>query len=821
MPFLPHTLPIIGATVQKIDIERDVAVLLLPAEPDRARLPHPFVPLVEAADGAPSMPEIYTHRYRAYGFPLGNPNGVWTYGKVLDDISDGTVQLEGEGSTGKTVQRGFSGGPVYDDTLFGFIGLMVRAEDAKAERISYMIPLTILKEVVPDLHTAPSKQDEAAIALHQYLQQAEQELAERIEEELEAKFVQLTLMLSQSVGRYAAPSTDKNDRFEELADLITRRPSPIYILLGAPGSGKSVLLERLRLQTAREAIADQTHQIPFLVRLSRYKGDQLTPLTWLKGEWESWYAKTAAQLPFETLLQDGKLLLLLDGLNEIPHADQTEYDDKVAGWSEFLARHLGRNRAIFTCRTLDYSAHLEASERLKLQQVQVEPLSPEKIHTFLTKHAAGRADAAWETIRQDRRLVELYAIPFFLKLLINQLETTGTVPRGRAALITGYIRDSLFHELIRRKTQALRQGPLLLAYDREQIQHKAWGVDRYRLPTQGQLIPALTELAYRMQDGMGRDGGLVSVPKLEIENFIPAELSQEIVSVGCQLNLLIEEFGNEGIHVRFVHQLYQEYFAARKLKEAPEPERVTVEHRAAHISPTYLEEIEKLESGQPVRTLPTTGWEETLILAAGMMDDPAPLIETLIGLNLPLAGRCALSAEVELPPELHKQVIDRLLERLTAEVYDVRGRMQAGLVLGDLGDPRFERHEGDHGCYILPPFVAVPGGAYTVGDDNGLFDDEKPAHRVPLEPFEIAVYPVTNAEYRCFIEAGGYENEAWWDTPAALAWLRGESTAEGGRRTWKDNRALLKRNSEEDIMQNFSGTMEDKKGWITIRNWER
>ncbi|MGH8574970.1 MAG: formylglycine-generating enzyme family protein, partial [Gammaproteobacteria bacterium] len=51
--------------------------------------------------------------------------------------------------------------------------------------------------------------------------------------------------------------------------------------------------------------------------------------------------------------------------------------------------------------------------------------------------------------------------------------------------------------------------------------------------------------------------------------------------------------------------------------------------------------------------------------------------------------------------------------------------------------------------------------------------DERPRHRVALPTFYIGRFPVTNAEYRCFIEDGGYQTERYWPTEAARAWLSG------------------------------------------------
>ncbi|SDM39595.1 ergothioneine biosynthesis protein EgtB [Oryzisolibacter propanilivorax] len=42
------------------------------------------------------------------------------------------------------------------------------------------------------------------------------------------------------------------------------------------------------------------------------------------------------------------------------------------------------------------------------------------------------------------------------------------------------------------------------------------------------------------------------------------------------------------------------------------------------------------------------------------------------------------------------------------------------------------------------------------------FDNELPRHPVWLQPYDLATRPVTNAEYRAFIDAGGYRDPVWW-----------------------------------------------------------
>jgi ergothioneine biosynthesis protein EgtB len=61
----------------------------------------------------------------------------------------------------------------------------------------------------------------------------------------------------------------------------------------------------------------------------------------------------------------------------------------------------------------------------------------------------------------------------------------------------------------------------------------------------------------------------------------------------------------------------------------------------------------------------------------------------------------------------------------------------------------------------------------TGGDSGFCFDNETPRHRIFLRPFALASRPVTNAEYREFIEDGGYRDVAGWLSDG-WAWIRRE-----------------------------------------------
>lgn len=62
--------------------------------------------------------------------------------------------------------------------------------------------------------------------------------------------------------------------------------------------------------------------------------------------------------------------------------------------------------------------------------------------------------------------------------------------------------------------------------------------------------------------------------------------------------------------------------------------------------------------------------------------------------------------------------------------------------------------------------VLVPGGPFVLGVDAASepysLDNERPAHVVDVPSFRIGRVPVTNREWRQFIDDGGYHQRRWW-----------------------------------------------------------
>ncbi|AIE74842.1 hypothetical protein D082_23140 [Synechocystis sp. PCC 6714] len=118
------------------------------------------------------------------------------------------------------------------------------------------------------------------------------------------------------------------------------------------------------------------------------------------------------------------------------------------------------------------------------------------------------------------------------------------------------------------------------------------------------------------------------------------------------------------------------------------------------------------------------------------------------------------------------------------------------------------------------PMVAIPaGGFYQGSGEIWAQDNERPAHWVEVEQFWLDQYPVTQAQYQKFIDAGGYQQSKYW-TEAGWQWRSAQNITEpfywqgAGK---KSNHPVYGVSAyEAEAYANFFG-----KRLPTEREWER
>ncbi len=131
--------------------------------------------------------------------------------------------------------------------------------------------------------------------------------------------------------------------------------------------------------------------------------------------------------------------------------------------------------------------------------------------------------------------------------------------------------------------------------------------------------------------------------------------------------------------------------------------------------------------------------------------------------------------EIELDPEDPLLADGFVYEMLLAHEYQHNETMLQLLQMVESYEPvevdgRAAAEEVSDG----PEMVRVEGGAHEIGagPSGFAYDNERPRHRVDVEPFLIDRTPVTNASYASFIEETGGEPPMYWERNGEGGWVR-------------------------------------------------
>ncbi|MBK9315394.1 MAG: NACHT domain-containing protein [Acidobacteria bacterium] len=343
--------------------------------------------------------------------------------------------------------------------------------------------------------------------------------------QINKRFVNLTLLLDKGENEQQRWQRAEDSRFSDLQDVLEKaKEDPALVLLGAPGSGKSTLLRRLQLDHSIDRLRDDGEQVSFFVQLNAYrehaKGELLEPDEWLNARWSALYPELPS---LESYLQYGRVLLLLDALNEMPHKSAGDYHKLVGLWRDFTQDACRKgNRIVFSCRSLDYSASLSNKE-LRVPQVEIQPMSDDQVQDFLKAYVPAHHGRVWSEI-DGKKESSFYKTPYFLKLLCDQVESSGEVPKGRAGLFTGFVRQALAREISGDMFQA---DTLLSENDHRKLNLGRWRTP-FELPERGLLFPKLSDLAFRMQEkGLETEGAQVRIDHDDACDLIVGEYAEK------------------------------------------------------------------------------------------------------------------------------------------------------------------------------------------------------------------------------------------------------------------------------------------------------
>jgi predicted NACHT family NTPase len=347
----------------------------------------------------------------------------------------------------------------------------------------------------------------------------------------------------------AEPLPENKKRSEQEADKDKNAKPPIpvleiykyaqdhVLLMGKAGSGKSTALQKLLLNKAQEAQRNSEALIPVLVKLRSWQSFP-SVVALIQDVLETGIQRRLDEETIIDLLFSGRLLLLIDGVNELPSYFQ---DRNPSHDVEAFRKKYRKTSMIFTTRVLGVSRNLGIAK-----QMEMLPLSDREMRQFIERCLPQQSEQMLN--RLGDRLSRLGETPLLLSMLcdISRQREDG-LPANLGSPFKAFA-DS---------------------YDRK-IQGDIPVDDKYKrwLPD---LLP---QIAFAMMPQNDPDGLRLEIPKFEAEDilakFLDAEKFDKPRDHAKQWleNLLkyhLIQIKTDQI-IEFRHQLIQEYYAAEYLR---------------------------------------------------------------------------------------------------------------------------------------------------------------------------------------------------------------------------------------------------------------
>ncbi len=389
-----------------------------------------------------------------------------------------------------------------------------------------------------------------------------------------------------------------NVRVEGVSGLKAVRRYGKLMVLGKPGAGKTTFLQYLAVQCNQGHF--QSHLVPVFIPLKNFAEDALDEgnfslLDYINQEFER---SGVGREEVENLLTQGRLLILLDGLDEVSEAANNEVIKQIRKLSDKYYK----NQVVITCRIAAQEYRFRG-----FTEVEIADFKPAQIETFVKKWFVAVARNSPEAglhkaslfleqmaLPDNQQIRELATTPVLLNLTCLVFQAKADFPVKRSDLYKqgldlllvrwdearGIKRDEVYRNLsLLHKLQLLSQLATI-TFSQGEYFFKEGKIQQL-------IANYLRTLPNAQVDGPALElDGLAVLKAIEVQHGLLVERAREIYS--------------------FSHLTFQEYFTARAIVTGTD-----------------------LSLQQLVRHLTEKRWREVFLLTAQMLPDADELLQLM------------------------------------------------------------------------------------------------------------------------------------------------------------------------------------------------
>ena len=377
---------------------------------------------------------------------------------------------------------------------------------------------------------------------------------------------------------------------------------PKLMVLGKPGAGKTTFLQHIAMQCNQgELLPDR---IPIFIRLknfaenARETGD-FSFVNYISQEL-GYFGASNEQV--KTLLHHGRLLILLDGLDEIPDSDTTEIVKKICN----LFEEYYKNQLIITCRIGTQQYQLEGFTDIEIadfDSCQIEAFVQKwLVNVSRNSKEKGLALAAQFMqklqLSENWQIRELAVTPLLLNLACCVFQARSDFPARRAELYKQGL------DILLNRWDGVR------SIKRNEIYY------HLSLPQKLKLLNQIAAITFKQGHYFFTQSNVQQHITDYLRNLPTAQTDPEVLQVNSQA--VLKSLEADGVLVErareiysFSHLTFQEYLTSKNIVASPEPQ--------------ILEE----KLFDLVSHLTEPRWRKIFLLTAGMLSNADYLLELM------------------------------------------------------------------------------------------------------------------------------------------------------------------------------------------------